>query len=195
MKIISLLLMLTACGGGSSPQPATPVTPEPTPVTEPTPAAPPVDSVAEPAPVEPAAPDPAKVKADLLAMETGAYEKSKPVFEKYCVSCHSQGQKKAKKATLEHFDITNYPFGGHHAMELGKEVREVLAIGGGKPTMPKGKPGAVKGEELALIAAWADAFDAAHAGGAHEGHQGHDGGHHHDAPKPKDAPKPHGHKH
>ncbi|MEJ7598384.1 MAG: hypothetical protein WKG01_10775 [Kofleriaceae bacterium] len=152
-------------------------------------------ALVEPAPEStPAAPDPAKIKADLLALEMAAYEKSKPVFAKFCASCHSKGQKNAKKKTLDHFDISTYPFAGHHAMELGEAVRDVLGLTGDKPTMPKGKPGAVKGDDLALIAAWADAFDAAHKGGAHEG-QGHDHGHAHDAPK-KDAPKPPGaHKH
>ncbi|MBA3540627.1 MAG: c-type cytochrome [Deltaproteobacteria bacterium] len=140
----------------------------------------PTMAVEPPQPQQPPAPDPAKVKADLLAMEIAAFENAKPVFDKYCASCHSKGQKGAKPKTLEHFDMSTYPFGGHHAMELGKEIREVLAIGGGKPTMPKNKPGAVKGDELAAIAAWADAFDASHAGGAHEGHgPAHDSGHKH----------------
>jgi hypothetical protein len=58
--------------------------------------------------------------------------------------------------------MTTYPFGGHHAATMGKTIRKVLAIGSGKPTMPSDRKGAVKGDELALIAAWADAFDAAH---------------------------------
>lgn len=196
MKILSLLVAFAACGGGSS-KPS-PVTPEPTPVVaEPTPQ--PVTEPAalvEPAP-EPtlAAADPAQIKADLLAVEMAAYEKSKPVFEKFCASCHSKGQKNAKKKTLDHFDISTYPFAGHHAMELGESVRDVLGLTGDKPTMPKGKPGAVKGDDLAVIEAWTKAFDAAHAAGAHKGHQGHDHGRGHDAPK-KDAPKPAaGHKH
>jgi hypothetical protein len=150
--------------------------PAPTPVTEPAPAHDHHDPMT---PVEPAKPDPAKVKADLLAVETAAYEKAKPVFEKFCAGCHSKGQKNATAKKLEHFDMTTYPFAGHHAMELGKEIRKVLGIGGGKPTMPKGKAGSVKGEDLALIAAWVDAFDASHAGGAHEGHGDHQGGHKH----------------
>lgn len=36
--------------------------------------------------------------------------------------------------------------------------------------MPKDKPGAVEGDELALIAAWADAYDAAEDAGAHGEH-------------------------
>ena len=97
-----------------------------------------------------------------LAAETAAFEKAKPVFEKHCASCHTKSGKNWSAKKLKEFDMTSYPFGGEHAKEIGKEIREVLAIGGGKATMPKGKPGAVKGDELALIAAWADAFDAAH---------------------------------
>lgn len=132
------------------------------------------------APEDPPQADPAQVKADLLAAETSAYQAAKPVFEKYCAACHQQGGRKASAKKLGHFDMTPYPFAGHHAMEVSGEIREVLGIGGGKPTMPADKPGAVKGDELALIAAWADAFDASHAGGAHAGTTGHDhGGHKH----------------
>lgn len=183
MKYLSLgaALLIAACGGGST-KPTTPIV-DPVPMAEPaepTAAAEPVTPAPPAEPATPPAPDPAQVKADFLAAETAAYDAAKPVFEKYCASCHSKGQRGAKAKTLEHFEITTYPFGGHHAMEVGKEVREVLAIGGGKPTMPKNKPGIVTGDELAAIAAWADAFDASHAGGAHEGHgdAGH-GGHQH----------------
>lgn len=63
---------------------------------------------------------------------------------------------------------------------MAATMREVLGIDGSKPTMPRNKPEAVKDDELALIAAWADAFEAAHEGGAHEslrGHEGHGGKH------------------
>lgn len=178
MKILSLVMALAACGGGSSTKPTPVVAPE-APVAEPTPPAPPPEAPVEPVAAEPAAPDPEKVKADLLAAEMAAYDTAKPVFGKYCASCHSQGQKNPKKKALKHLDITTYPFAGDHTMELGKEVRTVLAIGGGKPTMPKNKPGAVKGDDLAAIAAWADAFDASHAGGAHEAAKGDGAGHKH----------------
>jgi mono/diheme cytochrome c family protein len=108
----------------------------------------------------------------LVAAERLAFEQAKPVFEAHCAKCHVTGGKKAKPTTLGHFDMTSYPFGGHHAGEISAEVRKVLGIGGGKPTMPLDKPGAVKGDELALIAAWADAFDKAHAAGA-SGEGGH----------------------
>jgi len=135
-------------------------------------------SVRPPAEPPPAEPTPEKLKADLLANENGAYQAAKPVFQQYCASCHEKGGKSASSKKLDHFDMTAYPFGGHHAMEISKEIRHALGIDGSKPTMPKSKPGAVKGDELALIAAWADAFDASHEGGAHQGPDGH-GGHHH----------------
>jgi mono/diheme cytochrome c family protein len=94
--------------------------------------------------------------------EQAAYAKARPVFEKHCARCHTKGGAKATAKKLDHFDMTSYPFGGHHAGTIGKTIRKVLAIGGGKPTMPADHKGAVKGDELALIAAWCDAFDAAH---------------------------------
>ena len=123
---------------------------------------------------EPPPPDPAQATAELLAAENAAFEKAKPVFDKFCASCHTQGARGAKKKTLDHFDMTKYPFTGHHAGELTATIRKVLGIGGGKPTMPRNNPGAVQGDDLALIGAWADAFDASHAGGAHKGMSGHE---------------------
>ena len=97
-----------------------------------------------------------------------------------CASCHAKGGRMAKAKSLDHFDMTSYPFGGHHAGEITATIRKSLAIGGGKATMPKNKPGSLTADELAAVAAWADAFDASHEGGAHEGMPGHDGhdGHH-----------------
>jgi mono/diheme cytochrome c family protein len=91
-----------------------------------------------------------------------AYEKAKPVFDKFCANCHTQGRPGARKGTLAHLDTTVYPFTGHHSHETTATVRRVLGVGGGKATMPMNKPGAVQGEDLALIIAWADAFDASH---------------------------------
>jgi cytochrome c5 len=126
-----------------------------------------------------AASDPAAVKAELVASEQAAYEQARPVFEKYCARCHTQGGKKAKAKTLGHFDMTSYPFAGHHADEVGVVIRDVLGVTGKKPTMPMDRAGVVQGDELALVVAWADAFDKAHAGGAHEGDGApHDGGGH-----------------
>ena len=188
MKTIRYVLFAAAaCSGGSS-KPATtsPITTDPVPMTEPSVTAEPAKPTepttpSEPAkPAEPPGPDPAQVKAELLAAERAAFDKAKPVFDTYCAKCHTKTGSKMSQKKLDHFDMTVYPFGGHHATEMGGQLRKSLAIGGGKPTMPFDKKGAVKGDELALIAAWAEAFDASHEGGAHEGHgdQGH-GGHKH----------------
>ena len=158
MKALVLLFAI-ACGGGSAKPPPAPTSPTP----------PPPDAAVATTPDAPV-PDPAKVKADLLAAEHAAYEKARPVFEKWCASCHSRDGKKTSAKKREHFDMTKYPFGGHHAMEISGEIREALGLTGKAPTMPADKKGAVKGDELAAIAAWADAFDASHEGGAHEGH-------------------------
>ncbi len=163
MKIVFLVVALAACGGGNSSKPTTPINTDPVPMSDP-----PKTDVAK---TDPAPPDP---KAELLAAETAAFEKAKPVFDKHCARCHSKDGKMTGTKPREHFDMTTYPFGGHHAMEVGKQIRKALGIDGSKPTMPNDKKGSVQGEELALIAKWADAFDASHAGGAHEGHGGHE---------------------
>jgi hypothetical protein len=111
---------------------------------------------------------------DLLAAEQAAYEKAKPVFEKYCVKCHTSSGKKSKKETLEHFSMDGYPFGGHHAPELGQVIPVVLGATGKEAEMPQDDPGAVKGDELQAILEWAAAFEKSHAAGLHQ-----DGGEHH----------------
>jgi len=116
--------------------------------------------------------------ADPLAAETAAFERARPVFVARCSRCHSKDDTNARPISLEHFDMTSYPFGGHHAGEIAGEIREVLGIGGGKPTMPKDAPGTVAGDELARVAAWADAWDRADKAGAHGEHH-HGGEHHH----------------
>ncbi len=177
MKALVLVATLAACSGGSkSSKPITPANPDPVPMTEPAHdhADGGHDHPTQPeTPPDPAKPDPAKVKADLLAAEMAAYEKAKPVFEANCARCHSKDGKMTATKKREHFDMTTYPFGGHHAMELGKQIRKSLGIDGSKPTMPFDKKGSVKGEDLELIKKWTEAFDAAHAGGAHEDHAGH----------------------
>ena len=113
-------------------------------------------------------------KDALLADEHAAFDKAKPVFDKYCAGCHTQGAKQATAKKLDHFDMTSYPFGGHHAGTLGPTIRKVLAIGGGKATMPNGKPGSVTGDDLAAISVWTKAWDAAQAAGAHPAAPHHD---------------------
>lgn len=118
---------------------------------------------------------------DLLAAETGAYERARPVFEKYCAKCHTSDGAKAKKKTLMHFNMDTYPFGGHHAAEIADAIRGALGADGGEATMPLDNPGVVQGQELAAILAWADAFERSHAGGLHnhQGNQGHRDQHKH----------------
>ena len=162
-------LALAACGSKSSTSTGT--TPAPAPTTPaadaavaalPPPPPSPIDAAAPPA-----TPDPAAVNAALLADEQTAYDKAKPVFEKYCAGCHTQNGKRATKKKLSHFDMTSYPFGGHHAATIGNEVREVLGLSGEKPTMPDDKPGSVKGDDLATVDAWAQAWIKADKAGAH----------------------------
>ncbi len=118
-------ILVAACGGGSPKSDTTPPPTDPIPMAEPVP----------PGPVPPAAPasDPMKIKMELLAVENAAFEKARPVFQTNCSSCHQKGGKGAKAKTMEHFDMTAYPFGGHHAMELGKQIRTSLGIDGKKP--------------------------------------------------------------
>ncbi len=104
--------------------------------------------------------------------EHAAHEAAQPVFEKYCASCHMTGRPQATPKALEHFKMDGYPYGGHHEHEVAAEVRRVLGATGKKATMPKGAPGSVKGEELALVLKWADAFDAAHPAKS-DGHTDH----------------------
>ena len=127
--------------------------------------------------------EPAQTQAppDLLAEEQRAYEAARPVFERYCTKCHTSRGAQARRSTLRHLNMDTYPFGGHHAHEMGSLTREVLGVTGDKPTMPRDKKGALKGEELALIVAWTEAFDRSHAAGLHKHHeqQGHQHGHQH----------------
>lgn len=117
----------------------------------------------------PPVPVPAK-KGDPLAAEASAWKSAQPVFEKYCAQCHTQGGKSATKKKLAHFNFTAYPLTGHHATTIGTTVRDVLGLSGKKAKMPPGKPGAVAGDELALVKAWTDAWDAADKAGAHAAH-------------------------
>jgi len=181
-RLLCCVLVASACGGGSSKSTTTTLA-DPVPMNEGSASAVaqptlPADPVKPIEPVEPAPPDPAKIKADLLAAEMAAYEKAKPVFEQWCAKCHSKNGKKQSAGTREHFDMTTYPFGGHHAMDVHSEISVVLGLTGKKPTMPADNKGAVKGDELEAVKAWIAAFDASHKGGAHEGHDT-SGGHKH----------------
>lgn len=97
----------------------------------------------------------------LVEEERTAYEAARPVFETYCANCHTSGGGKASKDALGHFSMDAYPFGGHHADEVSAAIRKVLGVSSSPPTMPRDRPGSVKGEELQLILTWAKARDRA----------------------------------
>lgn len=95
--------------------------------------------------------------------EIAAFERARPAFERHCFRCHTSEGKKSKRKALEHLGMDSYPFGGHHAGEVGKAIRAVLgADGKSRASMPSDDRGAVAGDDLATIVAWADAFDRAH---------------------------------
>lgn len=120
----------------------------------------------------------------LAAAEKTAYDAAKPVFEEHCSDCHTSTEKpsKKRKKALEHFVMDSYPFTGHHAAEIGKNIRKALGIDGDEATMPKDDPGGLKEAELELIAVWSHTFDATHPAKDM----------HHDA---KDMPHDDGHDH
>jgi hypothetical protein len=176
-QLFSLIMVaaLAACGSKSPTKPTTPdpehdqhhhegsgavATPDPTPKESDKPAEPPLPKV-----------DP---KAELLAAETSAWDTAKPVFEKACATCHTTAGKKASKKKLDHFNFDTYPPGGHHTATIGFTIRDVLGISGQKPEMPYDKPGSVKGDDLAKIKAWTDAWEAADKVGAHPAAAHHD---------------------
>ena len=113
--------------------------------------------------------------ARLIASEMSAFKMAKPVFDEYCTHCHTSKGKAGK-----HLAMDGYPFGGHHTGEVGSSILTVLGVTGKKPTMPKDDPGAVKGEQLAAIVRWAEAYEVALAAkaGHHKDHGSH-GGHNH----------------
>jgi hypothetical protein len=113
---------------------------------------------------------------DLLAVEKTAFERAAPVLDKHCARCHTSAgsaKEKMRNNALKHFSLDSYPPGGHHADEITEELREVLGVDPKtrkkkkRPTMPLDTPGAVSDQELEVILAWADAFDAAEAAGLH----------------------------
>ena len=164
---LAVAALVPACGAKESAPPA-PAAAEPAP--------PPAELAPEPEPA-PTPAEPVQTEAErLAAAEQAAFAAAKPILEEHCAHCHTGGKSKQAKKALEHFSMVQYPYGGHHADELGPTIRKVLGVDGGKPTMPEDDPGAVKGAELDAVVAWTRAYDAAHAAGAgrHEGHHGDD---------------------
>lgn len=159
------LFFVAACGS-KKPEPVAAAA-EPAPAAAaPEPAEAPVaEGVEAPAEAEAPAPDP---KEELLAAETAAYEAAKPVFEKYCASCHTASGAKKSAKKLAEFDMSGYPFSGKYAADIANTTKVVLGVGSKKKaTMPQNKPGSVKGADLDLVVAWADAWQKAQDGGAH----------------------------
>jgi len=153
---------LAACGVGTATASPSSAAPEPAPQQPGKPVTPTQDSSAT-------------TKAELVAAETSAWQAAKPVFDAACAACHTKAGKKASKKKLDHFDMDGYPPGGHHTSTISFTIRGVLGITGKKPTMPFDKPGSVKGDDLAKIKAWTDAWEAADKAGAHPaaGHHKH----------------------
>jgi mono/diheme cytochrome c family protein len=112
----------------------------------------------------------ASIERHVSAEEQQAYERARPVFERYCASCHTS--KGGSVAALVHFSMDGYPFGGHHADDIAGTIREVLGVNGEKATMPQGRPGVVKGEELQLVIDWANTVERAQASAPPHGHEG-----------------------
>lgn len=124
----------------------------------------PEDATAEASSAAPSA------QVDPSVAERDAYDRARPAFERHCARCHASDGDKAKRGSLKHFNMDGYPFGGHHASEIGQTVREVLGGTGLQPSMPRDNPGAVTGEDLAVMLAWADAFERAYPRSAHSEH-------------------------
>lgn len=94
-----------------------------------------------------------------VVTEQEAYERAKPIFEKYCARCHTK--QSAKRTALKHFAMDSYPFDGHHTDNMPSTIRKVLGVSGSRATMPRDKPGIIQGNELRLILDWADAVEGA----------------------------------
>lgn len=114
---------------------------------------------------EPIAPSPPPVTAstDPAQLEREAFDRAHPVFVRFCADCHTTQGAHHRAATLRHFAMDGYPFGGHHAATMARTIREVLGVAGEPATMPDDHPGAVQGADLALVLAWADAWDRMHS--------------------------------
>ena len=132
------------------------------------------------------APKPARpVDRDPLAVERAAYDAARPVFERWCVRCHVPTNGSMSVITSDTFDISTYPFTGQSGALAGYHVADVLGTMFGDldapdgadefrrpwaqhaPRMPKTEPGAVQGDDLALVRTWTVAWRAAHRAGLH----------------------------
>ena len=126
-------------------------------------ASPPPSSLATQTPTAtPLAPPSASAPA---ATEQTTAQKARAVFNQQCASCHIEGTN--AKAT-KHFKLDHDVLAGHHVGSLGKTMRQVLGMNGGKATMPPGGH-ALSPEDAQLLVSWADEQDRS-APKQHEGH-------------------------
>ncbi|MCC7535818.1 MAG: hypothetical protein IT379_06380 [Deltaproteobacteria bacterium] len=88
-----------------------------------------------------------------------AFAAARPALERHCDRCHgAAGGRQARR----HLDTSSATPGGHHAHELGRELRRVLGATGRRATMPPDARGSVTGDDLAALLAWADAIEREH---------------------------------
>lgn len=107
-------------------------------------------------------PVPVASQAELDAAERAAFDRAKPVFDRYCIACHTKRGKQKTQKRLDAIDFTKYPPAGRYAKIVGGAVRDVLGQSGVPATMPFDRKGAVVGDELAVVMAWVDAWARAH---------------------------------
>jgi len=160
--LLTIAWASTACTSASRPEPAHTHSATPT---EAQPASEYIQPAQSPEPIEPAGAAPVTPVAppDLLALEMSAYEAAKGVFDAQCADCHTTKQDSKPSKGSKHFAMGSYPFTGHHAHELTATIRKSLGQSGTPATMPKDDPGSLSSQELGVVLAWADAFDAAAA--------------------------------
>jgi uncharacterized membrane protein len=128
-----------------------------TPATPKAPSAVPIDAGGE----TPAA-APVVSQAELDAAERVAFDRAKPVIDRYCSACHTKRGKKKTQKRLDAIDFSKYPPTGRYAKIVGGAVRDVLGQSGVPATMPFDRKGAVVGDELAAVMGWVDAWAHAH---------------------------------
>ena len=100
--------------------------------------------------------------ADVAEAERVAYTRARPVFAQYCDSCHSRESLHVDREATRNLTTDSYPFGGRRGAarrDTRFVCRSAKAIGA---TMPDDHPGSVRGNDLAAVLTWADAFDRAH---------------------------------
>ena len=107
-----------------------------------------------------------------LSDDKKAYERARPVFQKYCGKCHTE--QSGKRTALKHFVMDSYPFGGHHTANMPATIRKVLGQDGKRATMPRDKPGIVQGDDLKLILEWADAAERTRTSTPPDTHESHE---------------------